>query len=131
MKLVGVDYGTKRVGIAVSDETGSVAFPKAVYPNDRHLVPDLVVLIKKEGAAAVVVGESKDMHGKDNPVMEGARRFAGDLARESGVPVHFEPEFYTSFEARRTKHGDGTTVDAEAAAIILNSYILKHEREKQ
>ncbi len=128
-KLIGVDYGTKRVGVAVSDDRGAVAFPKAIYPNDRALLPALVALIQKEGARTVVMGESKNSDGNDNPVMRSARTFAAELERSVPVTVFFEPEFYTSVEARRVSldAGGGAKkgVDAEAATIILNSYITR------
>lgn len=122
MKVIGVDYGTKRVGVAVSDEAGRLAFPKMTIPNDKSLVGDLVAFIKKEGVSTVVVGESKNSQGEDNVVMRDARWFAKELKRETGLPVHFEPEFYSSVEARRLLEKEGS-VDAEAAAIILTSYL--------
>lgn len=120
-KIVGIDYGSKRIGVAVSDESGSVAFAKATLPNDKMLISNLVDLIKAEQAETVVVGESKDKDGNDNVVMKSARLFAEELERRGGVPVRFEPEFYSSVEARRDS-GENL-VDAKAAAIILNSFI--------
>lgn len=129
MKHLGIDYGEKRVGIAVSDENGLLASPRAVFPNNRSLVSDLAALIKKEGVQAIVVGESRGRSGEDNPIMERARRFARDLERETGLAVHFEPEFYTSREARRlTADTPQTLVDAEAAAIILSSFLSRAGR---
>jgi RNase H-fold protein (predicted Holliday junction resolvase) len=78
----------------------------------------------------VVIGESTSNHGTENPVMRSAREFAKELERETNLPVHFEPEFYSSTEARLLKEQATTrpvtTVDAEAAAIILNSYLARH-----
>ena len=124
MKIIGIDYGTKRVGVAVSDDSGSVAFPKAVFPNDRTLIPTLVSFIKKENADEVIVGESRNSEGAENPVMKNIRHFAQELAREADVAVMFEPEFYSSVEARRFE-APGALVDAKAAAIILNSYLAR------
>ncbi|MEK7613384.1 MAG: Holliday junction resolvase RuvX [Patescibacteria group bacterium] len=124
MKCVGIDYGTKRVGVAVSDEAGRLAFPKMTLPNDKMLISDVVAFIKKEKAECVVVGESKNNQGLENPVMQGARDFAKMIERETGLTVVFEPEFYSSLEARRLMDGGGQ-VDAEAAAIILNSYLAR------
>jgi putative Holliday junction resolvase len=124
-KLIGIDYGTKRVGVSVSDETGSVAFPKATYQNDRALIPTLVALIRKENASTVVIGESKDAEGKENAVMESVRKFVHELERSIAVTIAYEPEYYTSLQARRDT--EKSIVDAEAATIILNSYI---ERKK-
>ncbi len=123
---MGIDYGTKRVGVAVSDESGSVAFAKAVFPSDRTLVPTLVELIRSENITEVVVGESKDKDGNDNAVMTPARRFVNDLEQATGMKVVYEPEFYSSVEARRDS--DDTFVDAKAAAIILNSFIERSRK---
>ena len=122
MKIIGIDYGGKRVGIALSDDNGTMAFPKAIFPNDRMLMTSMVELIKKEGVKKIIIGESKNKDGEDNPIMQKVKQFAGDLERETGLDVYFEPEYYTSLEARRLTEGKAL-VDAEAAAIILNSYI--------
>jgi len=121
--LIGIDYGEKRVGVAITDQSGSVAFPKATFPNDRTLIPTLVALIRKENAPTVVIGSSQDAKGNDNAIMPSVKRFATALQQASDITVHFEPEFYTSAEARITsgKH----LVDAEAAAIILNSFLAR------
>jgi len=124
MKLIGIDYGTKRVGIAVSDDAGRLAFPRLTLSNDRSLVEHVVSFIAEEGVQTIVIGESKDLAGGDNPVMQDARAFADRLKKETQLPVHFEPEWYTSVEARRLKEG-AEAVDAEAAAIILSRYLAK------
>ena len=125
-KLLGIDYGGKRVGVAVSDDTGSVAFPKTTLANNRALLPTLVTLIRNEHVAAVVMGDSKNANGEDNAIMADARRFAHELGASARVPVHYELEFYTSVEARRDT-GE-REVDAEAATIILNSYIVRTKK---
>ena len=125
-KLLGIDYGTKRVGVALTDQTGSVAFPHGTFSNDRTLLPTLVNLIRKENISTAVVGESRSFSGKDNPVMSDVREFVKQLEDAVGVTIRYEPEYYSSVEAR--KFTDKGAVDAEAAAIILNSYI---ERTKK
>ena len=139
-KRMGIDYGTKRVGVALTDESGLVATPEGVYPNDPELVHTLRALIEEEGVVEIVMGESKNNQGTDNQVMKEARDFAHLLSESTGVPVQFEPEFYTSKEVRATRteiehrgetqrkqtQSDKTAVDAHAAAIILNSYIAKN-----
>ncbi|MBX9765331.1 Holliday junction resolvase RuvX [Patescibacteria group bacterium] len=122
-KLVGIDFGTKRVGVAVTDESASVAFPKTTLANDRALIPSLVALIRQENAAEVIVGKSVNWDGGDNAVMDDIRTFVASLENAVAVTVHYEPEFYSSREARR--EGQTGAVDAQAAAIILNSYIEK------
>jgi RNase H-fold protein (predicted Holliday junction resolvase) len=88
-----------------------------------------------EKAELVVIGESKARDGSDNPVMRHARHFVGNLERETGLPVVFEPEFYSSAEARLLKEQSSgrveALVDAEAAAIILNSYIARTKKSTE
>jgi putative holliday junction resolvase len=122
MKLLGIDFGAKRVGIAVSDDKGMMAFPKAVLPNDNYLVSELAKLVKSHDIGTIVVGESKDFKMSDNPIMSKARMFADELERATGIVVQYEPELLTSHQAT---HFQGKTgmIDASAAAIILQSYI--------
>jgi len=124
MKLIGIDYGTKRVGVAVSDADGRLAFPKMTLPNDHLLMGNLKRFIADEGVQGIVIGESKSLAGADNPVMQDARQCAERLEKETQLPVYFEPEWYTSVEARRLKEAAGA-VDAEAAALILSRYLAK------
>ena len=122
-RVMGIDYGSKRVGIAVTDEDGRVAFPKAVIPNDRYLLSTLKEMIEGDSIVEVVLGESKDNAGNDNSVARSARALALQLEADTGVTIHFEPEFWSSQEVRT--HTGASRVDAEAAAVILNSFLTK------
>ena len=124
MKYLGIDYGTKRIGVALSDDGGTMAFPYQVFANTPKLIDELETIIKKHGVAGVVVGESLDYSGKPNPIMEEIKAFAGDLKTKTGVAVQYEPEFLTSAQARHIQ-GDSHTLDASAAAIILQSFLDK------
>jgi putative holliday junction resolvase len=124
MRYLGIDYGTKRVGIAISDEEGTMAFPKAVLPNNKFLMRDIKEMCIGNGVAAVVIGESKDYKGNPNPIFKDAERFGKELGSDLGIPVHFEPELLTSAEAERIQ-GKTPMLDASAAAIILKSYLDK------
>ncbi|MBI5134538.1 MAG: Holliday junction resolvase RuvX [Candidatus Taylorbacteria bacterium] len=122
MRLLGIDYGKKRVGIAVSDDKGMMAFPKAVFPNDNFLVAELAKLVKSQGIETVVLGESKDFKMNDNPIMSQIRMFADELERATGIVVVYEPELLSSHQAAHFQ-GKTDTIDASAASIILQSYI--------
>jgi RNase H-fold protein (predicted Holliday junction resolvase) len=113
------------VGIAVSDTSGSLAFPKIVLQNDSRLVENVIQLAHDEGAVGVVVGESTDLKGNDNPIMETLRDFKQMLEDRSGVPVYFQPEFFTSAEAAR-EFGEDEAHDARAAALILQRFLDIH-----
>ncbi len=131
---IGIDYGTKRVGLAVSDEEGRVAFPLEVVGEKDALARASALALERK-AKAVVIGESKDLSGRDNPVMTQVRSFADALARAAGAPIIFEPEFMTSAQASRIGRGEHPRnarkqgapaqekLDASAAAVILQSFL--------
>lgn len=132
MRYLGIDYGTKKIGLALSDEAGSMGFPHRIIGNDSRTVDEVVALIQKEKVAAIVMGESRAYSGEENPVAKEARVFAELLTQRTGVPVHYEPEMLTTQEARRNFEGvhdsKSGNVDASAAALILTSYLSRtHE----
>lgn len=126
MKYLGIDYGTKKVGIAVSDALGTLAFPREVLPTDVHLTSALAQMIEKEGIEAVVVGESKDYAGNENAVAAAARTFADELHTCAAVPIYFEDERLTSVQAQQ--HSRPSLVDAAAAALILQTFLDKQRQ---
>lgn len=123
MRVLGIDYGDKKVGVAITDESGKVAFPKGVFPNDRMLVTEIKNMVVANSVTEIVIGESRNKDGGENEIMKKARRFGDELARDLSVTIHFEPEYYSSQEVRA--HTGVFLVDAEAAAIILNSFLSK------
>ena len=70
MKLLGIDYGEKRVGVAVSDETNAYAFPHSVIKNSPRLIEKVAAICVAENIGEIVVGESNDYAGKPNKIME-------------------------------------------------------------
>ncbi len=121
-RLMGIDFGSKRVGVALSDEGGKFAIPKAVLPNDRYLFSEIKKLCDGHSITEIVMGESVDFKGNENPIMTEIKRFKAELERDLGLPVHFEPEFLTSHQAAKLQ-GSGPLLDASAAALILQSYL--------
>lgn len=122
-RVLGIDYGSRRVGVALSDTDGRVAFPKAVFANDRYLSASLKELIAGHNVTEVVIGESKDNSGTDNSIARRARSLGAALEADTGVTIHYEPEFWSSQEVRA--HTGARHVDAEAATVILNSFLTK------
>jgi len=121
MKYLGIDYGTKRIGIAVSDEGGRVAFPLAAVESGRSALSEIAELVKKNGAEKIIIGESRNFKNEPNAVMEDIEQFKKDLEELSHLPVEYEPEFFTSAQAQR--EGESKRLDAAAAALILQSYL--------
>jgi putative Holliday junction resolvase len=124
MKYIGIDFGTKKVGVALSDAEGRVAFPKAVLKNDSKLINQLVDFIENENVEEIVIGESRDFSGKENKVMDNIKWFVEALEEKINIKIIFEPEFYTSIQASRTT-GKTDMEDAQAAALILQSFLDK------
>ncbi len=124
MRYLGIDYGTKRVGVAVSDESGAMAFPYAILENNKKLVTGVKEICEKENIAHVVVGESLDFKGQPNSVAEDINRFVDDLRGAVNVPISSEREFLSTRQARFFQT-EKEHVDDSAAAIILQSYLDK------
>ena len=128
MKLLGIDYGSKRVGIAVADTEANIAFPKGVFPNDKFLFGEIKKLCEGYGTEKIILGESKDFKGKDNKIMEDIRMFKKMLESDLKIEVVYEPEYMTSTEALHLQE-DTKMLDASAAAIILQSYLEKSKNK--
>ncbi|KND46709.1 MAG: putative Holliday junction resolvase YggF [Parcubacteria bacterium C7867-006] len=122
MKYLGIDYGLKNVGIAISDESLKFAFPLVVLQNSEILIYDIARICKENNVVGVVVGESKDFGQRDNEIMKEIKPFVERLKTELKVPIIFHPEFMTSVEAERLQ-GKNNMHDASAAALILKSYL--------
>ncbi len=116
MKYLGADIGEKRVGIAVSDDGGTVAFPLSVVSRSE-CVASITALIAERRIGTVVIGASYALDGSDNPVMAHIRDIADALHGVAEVVLH--PEQFSTREAARIGRGS----DAEAATIILQSYL--------
>ncbi len=122
MRKMGIDYGSKRVGVAFTDDAGMMAFPHSVLKNDRDLLKTLLDLIKEKGVDEIVIGLSLGRDGLPNEIHNKVTELVTDLTLQVGLPVHLEPEQYTTQEAVRFQ-GRNDKTDASAAAIILNSFI--------
>jgi putative holliday junction resolvase len=134
MRFLGIDYGSVRVGTALSDEGGTMGFPHAVLQNTPRLLDEVVALVEKEHVGAIVIGYSRTLAGGENPIANEAKKFGDALANRTGLTVAYESEVFSSAEARRAPHKEEKNrspksheaVDASAAAIILTSY-LSHQ----
>ncbi len=126
MRIIGIDYGEKRIGVAFSDEGGSIAFPKDVIRNATRAAEDIVEYAHREKVGRIVIGESRAPGGAENAIMESARAF-GDELKAAGLEVVYEAEQFSSVEAMRFQ-GENEQIDASAAAIILQRHLDKMRR---
>jgi putative Holliday junction resolvase len=134
MRYLGIDYGSKRVGLALSDEEGLMAFPYKIIKNDLELVDNIHNICGIEEISAIVLGESHDLSGKPNKIMGIIEEFKRNLEEELDLPIYFEKEFMTSIFARgndgkrtndamKIKKGKDKKIDDSAAALILQRYL--------
>lgn len=124
MRLLGIDYGSKKIGLALTDSKGMMAFPHSVIPNDEHVLSHIEALVQKEGVGEIVIGHSLNKEGNPNTVHDAVEGLMLDITLSLGIPVHLEPEQYTTQEAIRIQ-GRNEKTDASAATIILNSYLSR------
>ncbi|MGN0389862.1 MAG: Holliday junction resolvase RuvX [Wujia sp.] len=143
MRILGLDYGQKTVGVAVSDENAIIAQPLETIERKhenklRQTYARIEAIIEEYGVEKVVVGLPKMMNNTEGARVELTRVFAGDLERRTGLEIVFEDERLTTVEANRILEETGVPVsgrkehiDKMAAAIILQSYLdreaNKHE----
>ncbi|MBP6888815.1 MAG: Holliday junction resolvase RuvX [Candidatus Pacebacteria bacterium] len=126
MKYLGIDYGSKKVGFAQSDDEGRFAFPLMVSPNDQMLLKDTLELVREMKFSVAVIGESVDQNGKPNAIAKDARSFGKKLEDAMDLKVVFEKEWYSTVEARKQPGKEGShDVDDQAAAIVLQRYLDK------
>jgi len=129
MRHLGIDYGAKRVGIALSDEGGTIAFPHATFSNDGTLLEEVKRVCHEYDIKRVVIGDSRQLNGEPNDINTAIERFVPKIEAIGGISVFREPEFFTSRQAARLQ-GETGMLDASAAALILQSY-LDRENGKQ
>jgi putative Holliday junction resolvase len=131
--LLGVDWGERRIGLAISDESRTIARPLATLtrrPGKRFPMRALLDHCTTHGVAGIVVGLPLDAEGAEGEAAAAARALAADLERRAGLPVILWDERLTTARALRTvRELGGTTrdrkedVDALAAAILLQQYL--------
>ena len=124
MRRLGIDFGTKKIGLALTDESGVMAFPHSVVPNDGKFLPMIEALIEAQGVGEIVIGHSLNLDGTPNAVQTHIDAFIADMTLRQPIPIHLEPEQLTTKQAS-TITGKNTQTDASAAAIILDSFLTK------
>jgi len=133
MRYLAIDHGLKRTGLAICDEGESIASPLKVLTESKGLVESIVKIADEEQAEAFVIGMPFNMDDSEGPQAKLVRQFAETLGQQTDLPIHFQDERLSSFDAegklagmytRKKKKG---RLDAVAAASILQSFLeIKH-----
>lgn len=129
MRYLGIDHGEKRMGIAISDPEGRIAFPKRVIFNrgNTRMMEQIRSLLQEEGISEVVVGLPISMDGGETDETRNVRRFAEELKKNTVLPIHFENEVLTTRLVEQFGVKKEHT-DEAAAALILQSYLDKQNK---
>lgn len=142
MRILGLDYGSKTVGVALSDATCLIAQPLETIERKqenklRQTYARIEALVVEHDVDKIVLGLPKMMNNTEGPRVQATREFAENLERRTGLPIIFEDERLTTVEANRILEETGVCVsgrkehiDKMAAAIILQSY-LDREAHKE
>jgi len=137
MKIMGIDYGDARTGVAISDLLCTIVGSATVVPsrNTAKAIADIVRLAGENQVGEIVVGLPRNMDGTEGPRAELCRDFARQLQEATGLPVTMWDERRTTVEAhnilsQHNYHGKKRkdTVDAVAASLILEGYLAFRRR---
>ena len=132
MRVLALDHGTKRIGVAVSDELGIIAQPLEFIPAEPlaafYLRLNAILAAKK--VAEIVVGMPFNMDGSSGPAAEKVERFVAELKTKVTQPIHTCDERLTTYEAENLLISAGARrkqrkqlIDKMAAAVMLQSYL--------
>ena len=139
MRIMAIDYGNARTGVAVSDPTGFLTGYTAVIQNRKPegVIDELLQIISEQRVDELVMGFPRNMDGTEGPRAELYRDFAKRLEEASGLPVQLWDERRTTIEAHAILHASGKkmkahkkNVDAVAASLILEGYLTRRRMEK-
>jgi putative Holliday junction resolvase len=138
MKILGIDYGQARTGIAVTDAGGRMAFPHCVLRKDtrQDFFAQLCALIAEEAPQAIVVGLPLSDDGSESLSTRQARNFVQSLKRRVDLPIYYMEELLSTHEARaqfrETGHRPASgELDQQAAVRILESFLNEPESRKK
>lgn len=132
MRILAVDHGEKRIGLALGDPTGTLASPLTVLTHVSRAVDaaQVAALAVEHGAARIIVGQSFDEQGRPNAAGRSAARFAEVLRAQTDIPVEMWDESLSTQDARESRLALGLSRkkraghhDALAAVVILQSYL--------
>jgi len=138
MKHLGIDLGTKTIGLAVSDRLGIIASPYQLikYQETQQAIDEVLRVIAKEKIEVIVLGLPKNMNNSLGPAAERSRDFKARLSLVCSLPIRLVDERLSTVEAEKLLINDGVSrakrkkvIDGMSASIILDTYLRKEERE--
>ena len=132
-KIISIDFGKKRIGLAITDSEKSIAFPLKTVGN-KEIFSFLKTLFINEDIECIVLGDPKTKKNKNNELIKDLMKFHNKIKSEFNIPVHFIDERFTSKIAfriildsniKKMKRRDKSLIDKVSASLILETYLKK------
>ena len=132
-KIISIDFGEKRIGLAITDSQKSIAFPLKTVGN-KEIFSFLKTLFINEDIECIVLGDPKTKKNKNNELIKDLMKFHNKIKSEFNIPVHFIDERFTSKIAfriildsniKKMKRRDKSLIDKVSASLILETYLKK------
>jgi len=131
-RILGIDYGIKRIGLALSDPLETFAYPLKTIPNDRNLFNELAILLKEKNVKKIILGIPSEDSNKKSDIINKVQSFKEQLNKKFSIDIILWDEGYTSVIAKerviesvtkKSKRRDKGLLDSNSAAIILQEYL--------
>jgi putative Holliday junction resolvase len=132
MRILAIDYGSQRIGLALSDPTGTLARPLPFLPAkaDAKLARDILPILDKEQVHLILLGLPRNMDGSSGEAAQKVQAFAAVLGTTTPIPVKLIDERLSTVQASRQLHESGKNtrqqrgqIDSEAACVLLQGYL--------
>lgn len=130
MRYLAIDYGNKRVGLAICDASQTIVSPLAVLENGKQLIKKIVDTIETENVGGIVIGLPLNMDDSQGPQAKLTQQFAERLKKHTQIPIHFQDERLSTFAAEEKLSAieykgkkRKRRLDAFAAAEILQTFL--------
>ncbi len=138
MRILGIDYGEKRIGLALTDPDAILAYPYATLVKSTRdkLFADLTKILDAEGVQCIVLGLPVDLYGAETLITRQVRNFAASLGRRTDIPIHLADERLSTQAAmddlsvsRLSRKRKKAVVDQQAAVRILESWLARRKND--
>ena len=131
-RILGIDYGLKRIGLALTDPLETFAYPLKTISNDKNLFNELAVLIKEKNVVKIILGIPSENNDKNSIISNRIKSFQEQLVKKFSIEIILWDEGYTSVLAKqrviesvnkKSKRMNKGLLDSNSAAIILQEYL--------
>jgi putative holliday junction resolvase len=138
MRIIALDVGEKRIGVAVTDRLKKISYPLTTIENDTLAGPRISKILKEYDVEKIIVGIPYNLKGEEGYQTIQVKEFIVKNLKDSGVPIiYFDERFTTKISLKNLKKGNNVQgnkkngeADRIAASLLLNDYLTKVESEK-